>query len=264
MSGSGSESDEGSAYSDDGAKRAWFTGFTGHEEKYEGLVGMAPSTVRKGFIQKVYTILTFQLILTFLIAAPFQNPALQPWIHSNTWIMWPVYMMCLGAVVGVACCCQSIARTFPYNYIFLLFVTVCISIVVGFVTAFYTTSSVILAVAATAVTFGMLTAYACFTKTDFTGLGPYLMGALFAMIGMSFVITFVGLFFELPPWVQVVYSILGVLLFSFYIIYDTQMIVGGNHKNQFSVDDYVFAALNLYLDIINLFLYLLSLLGSRN
>ena len=56
----------------------------------------------------------------------------------------------------------------------------------------------------------------------------------------------------------------GCLLFSCYIVYDTQLIVGGQHKkHQFGVDDYVFAALNIYLDIINLFVYLLRLLNSR-
>lgn len=45
---------------------------------------------------------------------------------------------------------------------------------------------------------------------------------------------------------------------------DTQLIIGGKHaKFQFSVDDYVFAALNLYLDIINLFLFILQIINNR-
>jgi len=61
-----------------------------------------------------------------------------------------------------------------------------------------------------------------------------------------------------------IYACAGATLFSFYIVYDTQLIVGGTHKkHQFSIDDYAFAALNLYMDIINLFLMLLSLLGNR-
>jgi len=57
----------------------------------------------------------------------------------------------------------------------------------------------------------------------------------------------------------------GVLLFTFYIVFDTQLLIGeyGGHKVQFGIDDYVFAALNLYLDIINLFLHILSLFGER-
>ena len=49
-----------------------------------------------------------------------------------------------------------------------------------------------------------------------------------------------------------------------YIIHDTQLIIGGaNKKYQIAPDDYVLAALTLYLDIINLFLYLLSLLNKK-
>jgi len=60
------------------------------------------------------------------------------------------------------------------------------------------------------------------------------------------------------------YACVGAILFSFYIVYDTQLIAGGAHREYgFSVDDYAFAALNLYVDIIRLFLKLLSLLGKR-
>ena len=59
-------------------------------------------------------------------------------------------------------------------------------------------------------------------------------------------------------------SCFGAIIFSFYIIYDTQLIIGGEHKKyQFDVDDYVFATITLYLDIINLFLYILDLLDRR-
>ena len=47
-----------------------------------------------------------------------------------------------------------------------------------------------------------------------------------------------------------------------YIVYDTQLMIGGKHKYSLDPEEYVFAALNLYLDIINLFLYLLSIIGA--
>merc|ERR1712039_1155852 len=95
---------------------------------------------------------------------------------------------------------------------------------------------------------------------DFTGFGIYLLVALVVLIIGGFVLMFFP-----SPLGQKIYSIFGTLLFSFFIVYDTQLIVGGKHKkHQFSVDDYVFAAINLYLDIINLFLLLLQLFGSRN
>ena len=58
---------------------------------------------------------------------------------------------------------------------------------------------------------------------------------------------------------------LSVQIFSMYLVYDTQIIVGGEHKSyQFDMDDYVLAALVIYLDIINLFILLMQLLqGGR-
>jgi FtsH-binding integral membrane protein len=49
-----------------------------------------------------------------------------------------------------------------------------------------------------------------------------------------------------------------------YLVYDTQLIAGGSHrKHQFNIDDYAMAAICLCIDIIQLFLYLLSLMGNR-
>lgn len=47
-----------------------------------------------------------------------------------------------------------------------------------------------------------------------------------------------------------------------YIIYDTQLIVG-NKENKYTIDDYIFAAMALYIDIIRMFIYILRILGSR-
>ena len=56
----------------------------------------------------------------------------------------------------------------------------------------------------------------------------------------------------------------GALLFSFFIVYDTQIMVGGDHKYALCPEEYVFAALNLYLDVINLFLHILRLMNRRD
>jgi len=61
------------------------------------------------------------------------------------------------------------------------------------------------------------------------------------------------------------YGCLATLLFTFFIVYDTQKMIGlwGGHKVQFNIDDYCLAALNLYLDIINLFLQILQMFGDK-
>jgi len=48
------------------------------------------------------------------------------------------------------------------------------------------------------------------------------------------------------------------------LVVDTQMIVGGTHKVQISSEEYVFAALTLYLDVINIFLYILHIVSAAN
>ena len=54
----------------------------------------------------------------------------------------------------------------------------------------------------------------------------------------------------------------GALIFSFYIIYDMQIMMGGKQKYSVSPEEYIFAALNLYLDILNIFLFILRIFGS--
>ena len=57
----------------------------------------------------------------------------------------------------------------------------------------------------------------------------------------------------------------GAFMFSLYLIYDTQMMMGGKHKYALDPEVYIFAALNIYLDVINLFMYILMIVvGSRS
>ena len=58
-------------------------------------------------------------------------------------------------------------------------------------------------------------------------------------------------------------DIFSVFLFSLYIIYDTQLILG-NKSLSISEDDYILAVINLYLDIINLFIHILQLVSCIN
>lgn len=220
---------------------------------------MLDDNIRAGFVRKVYGILSVQLAVTVVIAFPIQQ--MDPyWIATHQQFCQAAMLISLGAVIGVSCCCQQVARKYPQNYVFLAIVTICEAIVVGFISAMYTTPSVLMAAGLTGGIFSCLTAYAIYTKTDFTGMGMYLMVAL---CGLSLT-GFLCIFFPYSPTVQKIMAGFGAILFSFYIVYDTQLICGGNHKkHQFGVDDYVFAALTIYLDIINLFIYLLSLFGER-
>eukprot|EP00927_Polykrikos_kofoidii_P053317 TRINITY_DN4769_c0_g1_i1.p1 TRINITY_DN4769_c0_g1~~TRINITY_DN4769_c0_g1_i1.p1 ORF type:complete len:250 (-),score=30.89 TRINITY_DN4769_c0_g1_i1:84-833(-) len=224
-----------------------------------GKLSSVPPSVRSDFIRKVYSILSAQLLVTTAIVCPFFIYVNQEWVLDNIAIFWGANALSLAMICGVSCCCTDMLRKFPMNFIFLTVFAVAWGVILGFVTSLYTLESVGLAAGMTAAIFIGLTIYACTTKTDFTGLGPYLYGALLCLMLFGLVTFFVNS----DIW-QKVYAGLGALLFCFYIIYDTQLIVGGNHSREFSVDDYCLAALTLYIDIINLFLYLLELFGQRD
>tara|TARA_Y100000589_G_scaffold329762_2_gene377346 strand:- start:1725 stop:2300 length:576 start_codon:yes stop_codon:yes gene_type:complete len=157
-------------------------------------------------------------------------------------------------------CNPNIAKKYPDNYFLLSFFTICNSYVIGFITTQYDTLTVLQAFAVTAAITFALTMYAWQTKYDFTTWGAGLLSCLVAIIIVNI----------LNIWIQntvlhTIMSCFGAILFSFYIIYDTQLIIGGKHKKyQYDIDDYVFATITLYLDIINLFLYILKLLDDKN
>ena len=60
---------------------------------------------------------------------------------------------------------------------------------------------------------------------------------------------------------NIVYSAIGCVIFSLYLIYDTQIMMGGKHKYALSPEEYIFAALNLYIDFMQLFRFILILVG---
>jgi len=222
---------------------------------------MAEQTVRVGFIRKVYGILCAQLLLTMAIAFPISRLGPQ-FVATQRWLLYVSAVMTLMTICSMACC-RSVTRKFPQNYMLLFVFTGFQGVMVGFITAMYTWQSVVVALGMTSVIFFGMTLYACTTKTDFTGLGPYLMGALIASLGVCFVLGLLTLAgFQLNA-VLMLYDAGMALLFTMYIVYDTQLIIGGSHKVKFEVDDYVMGALQLYLDIINLFLHLLKIFGQR-
>lgn len=219
--------------------------------------------VRMEFIRKVYSILCVQLVLTCAIAYPLQKVD-KAWILKNQWLLVLSCVMTLATICAMSCCKEE-ARRFPTNYALLFTFTAFEGVCVGFFSAAFEWQSVLLAAGVTLLVFMGLTFYACTTSSDFTGMGPYLFGAICTLCMFGFVLMLLNCFGITVPWMFVAYDLLGVLVFVFYIIYDTQLILGerGGHKNQFGIDDYAFAALNLYIDIIQLFLHILSLFGKR-
>lgn len=117
-----------------------------------------------------------------------------------------------------------------------------------------------MAVGITAAICFSLTVFAFQSKVDFTGAGPYLFVAAICLMIFGFIL----IFFTPSKTVHLIYSSLGALLFAFYLVYDTQMMMGGSHKYSISPEEYIFASLNLYLDIVNIFIYILSILNATS
>jgi len=79
-------------------------------------------------------------------------------------------------------------------------------------------------------------------------------------VAVLLVSTLMGVFFHVPMN-NLLMSTFGALLFSAFIVHDTQLVVGGKRR-ELATSDYVLGAMTLYLDIVNLFLYLLRLFGE--
>lgn len=86
---------------------------------------------------------------------------------------------------------------------------------------------------------------------------------LFVAAIILFIFGIVAMFFP-GKTIQLIYASVGALLFCFYLVYDTQMMMGGKHKYSISPEEYIFAALNLYIDIVQIFLNILTILGFVN
>jgi FtsH-binding integral membrane protein len=175
-------------------------------------------------------------------------------------LFWIALVVSLVALISLACC-PDVRRKTPLNFIFLGMFTLAEGFLLGCVTATYDANEVLMAVGVTAAVVLALTVFAFQTKIDFTAMG----GALLAILVVFVLFGLIAAFFPQSRTLNLVYAAIGAIIFSLYIVYDTQIMVGGKHKYSLSPEEYVFGALNLYLDIINLFMYILSIIGnSRN
>ncbi|RZF39575.1 hypothetical protein LSTR_LSTR001096 [Laodelphax striatellus] len=213
--------------------------------------------IRMAFLRKVYSILMCQLAVTLAFGTVFfAHKPTQTYVAENPAIMWLAFIMMIVTLLTLSCC-HEVRRTAPANYIFLALFTVAESFLVGCIVSIHKLDSVIFAVGMTSIVCLGLTIFAFQTKMDFTMMG----GALFVGVLILFLFGIFTIFF--PSRIgSLVYSAGGAFIFSLYLIYDTQLMIGGEHKYSISPEEYVFAALNLYIDVINLFLHILNLISA--
>ncbi len=128
----------------------------------------------------------------------------------------------------------------------------------------YTASSIALTFFVTASTFGVLSVFAITTKRELGGMRQYLFAGLIGIIIASIANWFIG-----SSALDYAISFIGVFLFMGLTAYDTQIIKRWSAEMSDSVDDAdyvrvsIMGALKLYLDFVNLFLFLLRFLGNR-
>lgn len=229
------------------------------ESMFDDGAAFSEKAIRLGFIRKVYGILFVQLLITFGIVAIFTFVEVVKEFTSKTpALFWAAFGLTFAMVIVLGCC-GDIRRKFPHNYIALFIFTLCEAYLLGTAAATFSTTAVAVAIVVTLVIVLALTLFAFQSKYDFTMKGGLLMALLLSLIMFGIL---AGIFQSYIA--QMAYASLGALLFSAYIVFDTQLILGGKHRIALSPEEYVFAALNLYLDIVNLFLYILALVGSRN
>lgn len=214
--------------------------------------------IRMRFIRKVYTILGIQLLLTIGIVAMFAlHPGVNLWAKQNHWFVMAAFAVSFIMMLVIACG-EKLRRKFPHNLILLFFFTVAESLMLGALTVAFDTKTLFLAGAMTTGVVLALTLFAIQTKIDFT-----VFNGIMIVVGMVFFLTaLIAMFFPPSKPMVLIISSIGALIVSCYLVIDTQMIVGGTHSVQISPEEYVFAALNLYLDIINLFIYILTILSA--
>ncbi|ORY17238.1 transmembrane BAX inhibitor motif-containing protein 4 [Clohesyomyces aquaticus] len=220
--------------------------------KFGGVVAEATLDIRMAFIRKVYAILTVQLLATAALSGvSMASDSYKHWVQSNQWMMWTSLF---GSLVFLGLTFWK-RKSYPTNLLFLAGFTALEAYSISVIVSFTDSKIVLEAVIFTFGIFVALSLFACQSKYDFTSWMPYLFGGLWVLILFGFM----AAFFPYNSKVELGYGIISALIFSGYILVDTQLIMRHYH-----VEEEIAAAISLYLDIINLFLAILRILNSQN
>lgn len=210
-------------------------------------------SMRVGFIRKVYCILSVQLLLTVAIAylCTIQTMGIRQLVIENLWLHRPLGWTSMVLLFAL----KYNAKSYPMNMALLMAWTVVMSLVIGPLCALYVAvgQGAVLCQAA-GMTMGIFMGLTIFTfksKYDFSWMGGILFTILWGMLLFSLASALLG--FSMG----ILYSYLGATLFSFYIVFDTHRLM-----NELDYDEYIEACIQLYLDILNLFLKILKILSK--
>lgn len=213
-------------------------------------------------MRKVYTWMTLALLITgFTAYAVAHSPALLNVIFGNSFMIWVLFGAELLLVIGLSGAINRLSLPVATG-MFVLY-----SVINGavFSTIFfaYSLGSISKVFFITAATFGAMSLFGYFTKSDLSSWGRILFMALIGVI----IATIVNIFIKSGA-LDTIISYIGVLVFIGLTAYDTQKIKqmfltapdAGEAMQKYAL----LGALSLYLDFINLFIYLLRIFGRRD
>jgi FtsH-binding integral membrane protein len=213
------------------------------------------------FMSAVFGWMALGLAITGGVAAFVASvPGLAQAIVLNRLVFFSLMILQLVLVFRLAGTVASSASASVATMMFLLYAALN-GLTLSVIFLVYSRSSIATSFFVTAGTFGVMSVYGYFTKTDLTAIGNLLFMALIGLI----VASFVNIWFH-NPTVMWITTYAGILIFVGLTAYDTQKIkqlYRGDEDSEEEEKKAISGALALYLDFINLFLDILRLMGRQ-
>ena len=213
-------------------------------------------------MRKVYVWMTLALVITGMTAyGVASSPGILQMMFSNTAVFWVLVIAEIALVVGVSAAINRLSLA-TATLMFIIY-SVINGALLSPIFLVYTSSSISTVFFITAGTFASMAVVGYTTKTDLSSMGKYLLMALIGMI----IATIVNVFIK-SEGMTLILSYIGVLVFVGLTAYDSQkikqMLLQAPDASEASQKLALLGALSLYLDFINLFIYLLRIFGKRN
>ena len=222
---------------------------------------LAMSAAFPVLMRKVYVWMTLALVITGVTAyGVATSPGLMMAIATNKLLFWGLIIAEFGLVVAISAAINKLSLT-TATLLFVLY-SVINGATLSFIFAIYTMSSIASVFFITAGTFAVMAVIGYTTKKDLTSMGKILFMALIGII----IATIVNIFLK-STGLQMIVSYLGVLIFVGLTAYDSQkikqMLLMAPDAGEGAQKIALLGALSLYLDFVNLFIYLLRIFGRR-
>ena len=212
-------------------------------------------------MRKVYVWMTLALVITgFTAYGVATSPGIQQLVFGNSIVMWGLIIAEFALVIGASAAINKLSLT-TATLMFILY-SVINGALLSSIFLIYTASSIATVFFITAGTFGAMALVGYTTKTDLTSRGKILFMALIGLV----IATLVNLFVKSSGFTLIL-SYVGVLIFVGLTAYDSQkikqMMLQVPDAGESAQKLALLGALTLYLDFINLFIYLLRIFGKR-